>query len=308
MATNDTPSFSGESRLAPGSDRLANIPWWALAAFGLGLYIVYFIYSNQDATNAFWFLVGTRPSDIQELGLAGIAFKGITVTITVCVTAYLLAITIGILVGLGRVSNNRFIYNISTFYVEIIRGIPMLVLLAYIAFALLPLSVSGINSLGDWMLANFGFGEALTNFTTKSLPEVWRGVIGLGIGYGAFSAEIVRAGIESVERGQWEAADALGMNNRQTLRYVVLPQALRRMLPAYGNDFVAMVKDSALVSVLGVRDMTQSARLHSASSFQFFLTYSILTFLYLLLTISLTRAVRYIERKNSTDGKHNKHM
>ena len=152
------------------------------------------------------------------------------------------------------------------------------------------------------------FGESLTAFTTRNIPEVWRGVIGLGIGYGAFSAEIVRAGIESVERGQWEAAAALGMNNRQTLRFIVLPQALRRMLPAYGNDFVAMIKDSALVSVLGVRDMTQSARLHSASSFQFFMTYSILTFLYLLLTISLTRVVRYIERNNSTDEKHIKHM
>jgi len=302
MASAENPNPSGESRLAPGSDRLADIPWWALVAFGLGLYIVYFIYSNQDATNAFWFLLGTRPSDIQESGLAGIAFKGITVTITVCVTAYLLAITIGIFVGLGRVSDNKLIYNLSTFYVEIVRGIPMLVLLAYIAFALLPLTVTGINSLGDWLMASFGFGEALTNFTTRNVPEVWRGVIGLGIGYGAFSAEIVRAGIESVEKGQWEAAAALGMNNRQTLRHIVLPQALRRMLPAYGNDFVAMIKDSALVSVLGVRDMTQSARLHSASSFQFFLTYSILTFLYLLLTISLTRLVRYVERQSATDG------
>ena len=118
----------------------------------------------------------------------------------------------------------------------------------------------------------------------------------------------MRAGIESVERGQWEAAFALGMNRRQTMRHVVLPQALRRMLPAYGNDFVAMIKDSALVSVLGVREMTQAARLHSASSFQFFLTYSILTFLYLLLTISLTRFVRYIERSSETDEKKTRHV
>ena len=308
MASKDTSNNSGESRLAPGSDRLADLPWWMIAAVGLGLYIIYYIYSNEDATNAFWFLIGTRPTDIQEAGLAGIAFRGIAVTLTVCIIAYTMACLIGIVVGLGRVSENKVIYNIATFYVEIVRGIPMLVLLAYIAFALLPLAVTGINSLGEWMLINFGFGEALTTFTTRNVPEVWRGIIGLGIGYGAFSAEIVRAGIESVDRGQREAASSLGMTQWQTMRHIVLPQALRRMLPAYGNDFVAMVKDSALVSVLGVRDMTQAARLHSASSFQFFMTYSILTFLYLVLTISLTRLVRYIERRSSTDESGAKHI
>lgn len=308
MASQETVKHTGESRLAPGTDRLANLPWWMFAAVGLGLYITYFIIVNEDATNAFWFLIGTRPADIQENGLAGIAFKGITITITVCFVAYIMAFMIGIFVGLGRVSKNKVIYNLSTFYVEIVRGIPMLVLLAYIAFALLPLAVTGINSVGEWMVSAFGFGVALTEFSTRDVPEVWRGIIGLAIGYGAFSAEIVRAGIESVETGQWEAAFALGMNRRQTMRHVVLPQALRRMLPAYGNDFVAMIKDSALVSVLGVREMTQAARLHSASSFQFFLTYSILTFLYLLLTISLTRIVRYVERNSETDEKKTRHV
>jgi len=272
--TSANTNHSGESRLAPGSDRLANLPWWMIAAIGLGLYIIYYIYSTEDATNAFWFLIGTRPSDIQEAGLAGIAFRGIAVTLTVCIIAYLMACTIGIIVGLGRVSENKVIYNLATFYVEIVRGIPMLVLLAYIAFALLPLAVSGINSLGEWAMMNF----------------------------------IVRAGIESVDKGQREASSSLGMTQWQTMRHIVLPQALRRMLPAYGNDFVAIIKDSALVSVLGVRDMTQAARLHSASSFQFFMTYSILTFLYLVLTISLTRLVRYIERQSSTDGGEVKHI
>ncbi len=308
MTTKEITPSSGESRIAPGSSRLADLPWWLIAAIGLGLFTVYYIYSNADAAGAFWFLVGTRPSDIAELGLAGIAFKGITVTLTVCISAYILAMTIGVFVGLGRVSENRGLYNLATFYVEIVRGIPMLVLLAYIAFALLPMTITGLNSLGELMMESFGFGEWLAGLSTRDVPDVWRGVVGLGIGYGAFSAEIVRAGIESVERGQWEAAQAVGMTRFQTLRFIVLPQALRRMAPAYGNDFVAMIKDSALVSVLGVRDMTQSARLHSASSFQFFLTYSILTFLYLLLTISLTRLVRYIERRNTTDSRAKQHM
>jgi len=121
--TSANTNHSGESRLAPGSDRLANLPWWMIAAIGLGLYIIYYIYSTEDATNAFWFLIGTRPSDIQEAGLAGIAFRGIAVTLTVCIIAYLMACTIGIIVGLGRVSENKVIYNLATFYVEIVRGI-----------------------------------------------------------------------------------------------------------------------------------------------------------------------------------------
>ena len=186
MTSQEAPQHSGESRLAPGSDRLANLPWWMIAAIALGLYIVYFIVTNEDATNAFWFLVGTRPSDIQENGLAGIAFKGITITITVCVVSYFMAFFIGIFVGLGRVSDNKLVYNLATFYVEIVRGIPMLVLLAYIAFALLPLAITGLNGVGEWMLANLGFGTALAELTTRSVPDVWRGIIGLGIGYGAF--------------------------------------------------------------------------------------------------------------------------
>ncbi len=311
MTTSDlSKSHDGDSRLAPGSSRLADLPWWLIAAIGLAIYGIYVVATRDDAANAFWFLVGTNPDDIRELGLGGIAFKGITITLTVCITAYLLAILIGIFVGLGRVSENKFLYNIATFYVEIVRGIPMLVLLAYIAFALLPMSISGLNAVGEWMMANMGggFGERLAGLSTRDFPDIWRGIIGLGIGYGAFSAEIVRAGIESVERGQWEASSAVGMTRWQTLRHIVLPQALRRMAPAYGNDFVAMIKDSALVSVLGVRDMTQSARLHSASSFQFFLTYTMLTFLYLLLTISLTRFIRYIERRNTSDPRAKQHV
>ena len=129
MAKTEEPLSTGASRLAPGTDRLADLPWWMFAAIGLGLYIIYFITTNDDATGAFWFLVGTKPDDVRELGLGGIAFQGIAVTIFVCFIAYLLAIMIGITVGLGRVSQNRIIYNLATFYVEIVRGIPMLSLI-----------------------------------------------------------------------------------------------------------------------------------------------------------------------------------
>ena len=124
-----------------------------------------------------------------------------------------------------------------------------------------------------------------------------RAVIALVIGYSAFIAEIFRAGIESIERGQVEAALSLGMTRWQALRHVVLPQAVRRVLPPLGNDFIAMLKDSSLVSVLGVLDITQSGKLYAASTFLYFQTYNVVAFLYLSMTIVLSLGVRWIEQR-----------
>ena len=101
------------------------------------------------------------------------------------------------------------------------------------------------------------------------LPNEWRVILGLAIAYGAFESEIFRAGIRSIEKGQMEAARAVGMSYFQGMRYIILPQAIRRVLPALGNDFVAMLKDSFLVSVLGVEDITQITKLYAASTFLF---------------------------------------
>ncbi len=292
---------AGASRLAPrSSNSLANWPWWALVATALALITIYNIVIDDDAARAFWFVFGQRP---EALSAGEIAFRGMLVTLTVAVTSYILAITIGVFIGLGRVSKNVFYYNFATFYVEIVRGVPILVLLMYIAFVGVPMLVNGINFLGDGMV-DFGlpFGQGLADLTTRNFNNTWRVILGLGVAYGAFSAEIIRAGIESIEVGQMEAARSLGMTYSQAMRLIILPQAVRRVLPALGNDFVAMVKDSSLVSVLGVQDMTQLAKLHAASTFLFFQTYSILAFLYLVLTIMLTRAVRWLERRMSAHG------
>jgi polar amino acid transport system permease protein len=246
--------------------------------------------------------------------------KGIRVTITVAIFAYLLAISIGLFVGLGRVSRNVVAKNVSSFYVEVVRGIPMLVLLMYIAFVGVPLLIDGINALGVRLvsLGMEGVGTSLAELNSRTkacLPfgggeDGWcielfnntvRVIIGLGVAYGAFSAEIWRAGIESIEKGQMEAARSLGMSYFQSMRYIILPQAVRRVMPALGNDFVAMVKDSSLVSILGVQDITQLAKLYAASTFLFFQTYSILAFIYLVITIMLTRFVRWIERRLRQD-------
>jgi len=128
-----------------------------------------------------------------------------------------------------------------------------------------------------------------------------RGIIALAISYGAFSAEIFRAGIESIGRGQMEAARSLGMSYFQAMRYIILPQAVRRVLPPLGNDFIAMLKESSLVSALGVRDITQLGKLYASSSFRYLETYTAVAFLYLMMTVVLSLGVKAMERRLKTD-------
>lgn len=271
------------NRLTPMLDLLADLPWWLLIIIMLGLLILYSIVTDTRMQNIF-FAVG----------------KGVGITLLVSVSAYAMALVIGLIVGLGRVSKNRVIFNLAAFYVEVVRGVPILVLLMYIAFVGVPLFVDGMNALGNWLVGlGLGFAGALTTMSTRNVDFTLRVVLGLGVAYGAFEAEIFRAGIQSIEKGQMEAARALGMNYFQAMRFVILPQAVRRILPVLGNDFVAMVKDSSLVSVLGVSDVTQLAKLYASSTFLFFQTYSILAFIYLVLTILLTRVVRLIETRLS---------
>lgn len=284
MKSDQTLAAPTRPRLIPALDSMSRFPWWLLVAILIGLFILYQIVTDQQMNTIF-------------LAIS----RGIRVTFTVTVFAYSLALVIGLFVALGRVSNNTIFYNVSTFYVEIVRGVPILVLLLYIAFVGVPLIINSINSLGAWLMANVGIGAALTTITTRNIDNTVRVTIGLGVAYGAFSAEIFRAGIESIEKGQMEAARALGMSYVEAMRYVILPQAVRRVMPALGNDFVAMVKDSSLLTVLGVQDITQLARLYAASTFLFFQTYSILAFIYLIITILLTRFVRWLERRLSRD-------
>jgi polar amino acid transport system permease protein len=265
------------SRLSPLLAHASEWPWWLIAAILFALIIVFQILTNARTSVIF--------SAISE---------GIRITILVSLSSYALALFIGLFVGLARVSANKIIFNLAAFYVEVVRGVPILVLLLYISFVGVPGIVGAINGLGD--LLNLGFLQAVS---TRSVDFTLRVVIGLGVAYGAFEAEIFRAGIQSIEKGQMEAARSMGMNYVQAMRYVILPQAVRRVLPALGNDFIAMVKDSSLVSVLGVRDITQLTKLYAASTFLFFQAYSILAFIYLFMTILLTRGVRAIEARLS---------
>jgi polar amino acid transport system permease protein len=278
---------NGDSRLFPALGRMNEWPWWLLFAIFLGLIFTFLILNNETWTIIF-------------LALS----EGIKVTLTVAVIGYVVALTVGLFIGLGRVAGTNTLfgviyYNVATFYVEIIRGIPLLVLLMYVAFVAVPLIVQGLNAVGEWLLGLGlgGLGTTLAELSTRSISNAARATFALGVAYGAFEAEVYRAGIESIEKGQMEAARSLGMSYFQAMRYIILPQAIRRVMPALGNDFVAIVKDSSLVSVLGVQDLTQLAKLYAAGTFLFFQTYSILAFMYLIITISLTRVVRWLERR-----------
>jgi polar amino acid transport system permease protein len=205
-----------------------------------------------------------------------------------------------LVIELLRLSGNRVLFEIATFYVEIIRGVPMLVLLYYIAFVGAPGLVDAINWVGRTLFdmgVTHAFASELASFSIRNFSFGTRAVIALVIGYSAFIAEIYRGGIESIDVGQSEAALSVGMTRWQTLSLVILPQAFRRVLPPLGNDFIAMLKDSALVSVLGVQDITRLGDTYASSTFRFFETYNVVAFLYLLMTVALSLLVRGMERR-----------
>jgi polar amino acid transport system permease protein len=196
-------------------------------------------------------------------------------------------------------------YNAATFYVEVMRGVPMLVIILYVAFVLTPILVEASHSLGAWIVGtSLGFlafiGEPLRSANIRDIDLSVRGVLGLGLGYAAFEAEIFRAGIQSIERGQMEAARSLGMSYFQAMRYIILPQAIRRVLPPLANDFIAMLKDSSLISVLGVRELTQMGVINRGRTFRGLETYNTVASLYLSMTLTLSLFVKFIERRLRT--------
>ncbi|MFW6062997.1 MAG: amino acid ABC transporter permease [Chloroflexota bacterium] len=277
--------------------RVSKWPWWLIIVIVLGIYIIYSIFTNEITNDAFWFILG-QPRELDSLD--ELVLAGILMTLFITVVSYFIAVSLGLIVGLGRVSDNIIIFNLASFYVEVIRGIPMLVVIMATAFVGTAFFVDAVNALGEW-LVNVGLTLAapLVELSTRQISTTWRGIFALGIAYGAFSAEIFRAGIESIEKGQMEAARALGMSYIQAMRYIILPQAIRRVLPALGNDFVALLKDSSLISILGVRDMFQLNRLYINSTFNYVQGFAVLSFLYLSMTILLSRLVRLMEHRMS---------
>ncbi|THV22219.1 amino acid ABC transporter permease [Peteryoungia ipomoeae] len=259
----------------PASDK-GDRPWW-LVAFGvmaLAIGIVIFV------------------SDLYAQ-VFGTVVKGLGVTVFVTLVGFALASILGLGIALLGMADSTVLRQIARFYVEVVRGIPILVLLFYIAFVGAPAFVALYNIVTA-PLATSGLLEPMV---VRDISLMWRAIIALMIGYSAFIAEIFRAGIQSIDKGQIEAAKALGLTRTQRFRLIVLPQAMRVVFPPLSNDFVAMVKDSSLVSVLGVADITQMAKVYASGSFRFFETYSIVAYVYLILTIGLSILLRGFEQR-----------
>ncbi|WP_412535190.1 amino acid ABC transporter permease [Mesorhizobium sp. BAC0120] len=236
--------------------------------------------------------IGIAASDLYSQIFATVA-AGIGMTIYVTIVGFTLASTLGLCLALMALSGSIWLRQFARFYVEICRGVPFLVLLFWIAFAGVPAFVAIWNS----MTSPLREAGLIDELLVRDVSLLWRAIIAITIGYSAFIAEVFRAGIQSVEKGQIEAAKALGLSSWQRFRLIVFPQAMRTILPPLGNDFVTMVKDSSFVSVLGVADITQMGKIYSAGSFRFFETYSIVAYIYLLLTISLSLALRALEKR-----------
>ncbi|MBP6472821.1 MAG: amino acid ABC transporter permease [Chloroflexi bacterium] len=249
-------------------DNWREFPFWLVAIFAFLIVMAILVFTDPDIREAFLFII-----------------PGIQITLYITLAGFAIALVLGLLAGLGRISSNAVVRNIAITYVEFIRGVPTLVLILTLAFVLVP-AVS--NSFG---------------VDNRNISIELRAILSLSIIYGAFLAEIFRAGIESISKGQMEAARSLGMNYRQSMQFIILPQAVRNISPALGNDFIAMLKDSSLASVLAVRELTQRARLYAGSTFRFPESYLVLTFCYLTMTIALSLLLRWYEQRLGKDSR-----
>ena len=253
-------------------DHEAEFPWWLVLLCGIGLWLFYEVWANDIYAQVLRMLL-----------------RGIGVTVMVTLIAYFGACIIGLALALACLSRWIVLRQAARFYIEVVRGVPIIVLLLYVAFAAAPALIIAVN----WVVTPFG----LEPWRTRDFPLIARAVIALTIAYSAFLAEVFRAGLMSVDKGQIEAAQALGLSGMQRFRLVVFPQAFRVILPPLGNDFVAMVKDSSLVSVLGVADVTQLGKVLAAGNFRYFETYNVVALVYLTMTVSLSLVLRRLEAR-----------
>ena len=250
-------------------------PWWSLIILSVLGWMGWQILTNDN----------------YELAWERI-LPGLGLTITSTIQAFAIALVIALIIAMGQMSRNVVFRNLSRTYVEFVRGIPILPLIFTVALILVPELTKAINGpLENW------FGWEL------KLSFQMRATVTLAVIYGAYMAEIFRGGIQSIPPGQTEAGRSLGLNRRQTMNSVVFPQAMRAIIPPLGNDFIAILKDTSLLSVLGALEITQRARQFSASTFKFREGYFVLAFIYLILTLGLSLLLGMLERRMTRDRK-----
>jgi len=245
-------------------------PWWWLVVAVSGLIIFLIVWRADPYLNI---LIFVR--------------DGVVVTIVLTLASFVLIMLLGLLGGLGRISKNRVIYFLTSLYVEIIRGIPLLVQLMWWYFAA-PVVIQGIGR----ALCIAGLAQYRAN-------AIFLAIVGLVICYGAYMTEIFRAGIQSIPRGQMEAARSLGMTYLQAMRHVILPQAVRVVLPPVSNEFIMLMKDTSLVSVVAVADLTRRGREFMAVHFNPIEVWTMVALVYLVMTLFSARLLAWLEKRRT---------
>jgi len=261
IGTNPTPAG------AKAEFDWSSFPWWFLGILSVILFPMYKVLTDPTWEEGFLFIK-----------------DGIKLTLIVTLGGFVVAMLLGLFVALGRMSKNTILRNFAIFYIELIRGIPVLVTIFFIGLVIWP-----------WLVRTAGLGPQ-SFLASKEVKTT----VAVGLIYAAFIAEVLRAGVESIKQGQREAGLSVGLNNRQVFRFIVWPQAIKNIMPALGNDLIALLKDSSLVSILAVRELTQLTKLWTGRSFQFFAGFMILAALYLMLTVSLSLVLQWYERRIAT--------
>ena len=248
--------------------------WWGLVAAAIAIIILLAALSPDP----YWRIIR-------------FVSDGLLVTVGVTLVAFILTLFLGLIAALGRLSRSGFIRSITTIYVEIARGIPLLVQLLFWYFAF-PSIIQSIGRLFQY--------QPLERYHANPFAMA---ILGLTFCYAAYMSEIYRAGIQSIPKGQNEAARSLGMTHGQAMRHIILPQAVRVILPPVGNEFISLLKDSSLVSVVAVADMTRRGREFMAANFIPVETWMMIALLYLVMTLISARVVAWIERKTQTEDR-----
>ena len=236
------------------------------------LFLMLFLSGCSD--NWGWYVV----NPYSKSGWINLKFlmSGYYFTLLLSFTSIFISIAVGLLVALPSLSKNPWLRNFNRVYVEIVRSVPILVLILWVYYGLPPMTGLEIN-------------------------VFWAGVIALALSDSAFQAEIFRAGIQSIDRGQYEASHSISLNYKDTMRFVILPQAIRRILPALGNQLVYMLKMSSLVSIIGMQELTRKANELVVTEYRPLEIYTILVLEYLVLILVVSAGVRWLERRLKSD-------
>ncbi len=234
-------------------------------------------------------------------------WPGIGVTVQLTVFSFLLALIIGLVVALARISKNILVYNTATLYVELFRGLPLLVIILIFNFVIVPAAVSFIAKipiLDDSIQRLIGIDPAqiaTTALNIRNIPETTRILFAFALTYGAFMSEVFRAGIESISKGQMEAARSLGMTYVQAMRFIILPQAIRTVLPAMANNFVLLLKDTSLAYVVAVPEISYLTTQYASNNFRYPEALLCLSLIYANLTIIMSLGVYWLESRLQQD-------